>query len=491
MEKTTLVQFFKEMMAMDIFVDPLLVNHYARSLGKDLDTLLRNITETFYQRYVHVDHLAQTLEDIPYSTHLMKLCLKDSIQSTANVISYGTMGSLELSQETVREGASAIAQFITRYGLERLYVLYFTLAGHDLMQPLYFHKDVSEAEFRQGLLHHPYSSEVLDIYLLIGLARASFRIKSTAKSRVLQLTRLGSARYKAIHEVLNESGYIAKRVSLSYVYQFDVVEDWDAMCGVVWPNGTELRNGFVKWIGIQPGQHVLEAGCGTGALTFDSGLYKTVGESGLLTAIDVSSGMLEQAKRKWAEIGKPKSVLLQQASVEHLPFRDGVFDVSVASALLHFVDAKKALSELQRVVVPGGTVAIFQGLEFDLLKPFFRDWFEPIFNLAKRRNAEKPHSYLPTHESVVTWFEDTGFVDIEYAPAYGLWLFDDAGIVVQHLFRGVSFFQTELMELPWDDRRSLIAELIARGKDIVQHYPYADRLVQIPGIMIKGRRPMV
>lgn len=490
MEQTTLVEYFKEMMALGVFVDPLLVNHYGHSLSRELSDTIQELAETFYQRYVHLDITTRNLGDVPFSTHLMKLCLSDSIHSTANVISYNTMGTLELSGETIREAASVLAKFISQYGIERLYVLYFTIAGHDLMQPLYFHKNVTETEFRQGFLHHPYSLEVLDIYMLIGLARGSFRVKSLADKRIVQLTRLGSTRYKVSHQVLIDSGYIAKRVALSYVYQFDVVEDWDEMCEIVWPNAAQLRDGFAHWMGIQPGQHVLEAGCGTGALTFDSGLYKLVGDKGLITAIDVSLGMLEQAKRKWDALGRPNSVILQQASVEHLPFRDRVFDVCAASALLHFVDAKKALAEMKRVVVPGGVVGVFQGLQFDLMKPFFRDWFEPIFDLAKRRNAEKPHNYLPTYEDVVGWFEEIGLTDIQVEHAQGLWLFNDPAIVVQHLFRGVSFFQTELMELPWDDRRSLIHELVARGHDIVSHYPYSERFVVIPSLFIKGRRPI-
>lgn len=440
---------FKRMMALGVFMDPLLVHQFGKQrLLPELGTFIQELTDNFYNRYVHVDLFSQSLGEIPFSSHLMHLCLRESLQSTASLIAYDLTGSLELSEPTIRDAAARLAKFISEDGIDQLYTLYFTVAGHDLMQPLVYHKDVSESDFRQGLLHHPYAPEVLDIYLLIGLARGSFRFKQGARKRTIQLTRLGSQRYRGAHEALVSSGYIAQRVTLSYVYQFDTVENWDHMCEIVWPNANHLRDGLVHWLGIRLGAHVLEAGCGTGELT------------------------------------------LQQAPVEHLLFRDRVFDACVGSAFLHFVDAKLVLSEMTRVVVPGGIVGVLQGLQFDLMKPFFLDWFQPIFDLARRRNAEKPHTYLPVHQDVVSWFEQAGLIDIEVREVQGVWLFDDPDVVVQHLFRGVSFFQTELMELPWDDRRSLITELIARGQDIRRRYSYSERLLIVPSVMVRGRRPM-
>ena len=48
--------------------------------------------------------------------------------------------------------------------------------------------------------------------------------------------------------------------------------------------------------GIQPGQHLLEVGCGTGFFTIPAA--QIIGEEGCLVAMDLSSGYIEQVSRK-------------------------------------------------------------------------------------------------------------------------------------------------------------------------------------------------
>ena len=92
---------------------------------------------------------------------------------------------------------------------------------------------------------------------------------------------------------------------------------------------------------------VLEIGVGTG-LSFAH--YPAVDE---LVGVDPSEPMLRRARRRAAELGR--DVALVEAPAEALPFEDESFDTVVSLAVLCTVaDPQRALSEISRVLRPGG-----------------------------------------------------------------------------------------------------------------------------------------
>lgn len=472
-----------------VFMDPLLVYTHFRDERDAIYVLAQERVDDLYNQYVHLEQFNAALEDFPFSARLMRMCIRETLLSTAITLRYERNGSLHPQPEDVIEASSKVDTLIRDFGIADMYKIYFVVAGYDVEQPLHFYRTVTETEFLGGIRHHPYGGDALDVFLMVGIARRSLRLKVVGKQRVIQLTRLGQERFLWMRRVLEESGYYAKRITLSYVNQFDALDDWDNMCDVVWPDAKRIRRNFVDWVNVSPGSRVLEVGCGTGTLTFDSDLYKAVGPQGKLIAIDVSEGMLGLAKRKAEQHGNPEQVQFQLASVEHLPFPDSSFEAVFGSTLLHSTDVKCAIAEMTRIVVPGGAVSILQGLHFSLGRPFFRDWFDLIYEIAGQRNAAQPQTYLPDLATTKGWFADAGLENIEVKSISMEWIFDDPEIVVQHLVRGLSLFQTELMTLPWDYQRTLIHELIDRGRDVCRKYPLADRIIDIPCIFIKGRRP--
>ena len=484
----------KQMFAAGVFVDPLLVPHdfrycHERPACSELETVVAEMAEWFYGRYVHLDMFSPSLDNIPFSSAVMRRCFEVSLRSTALADVYEQSGRMELTCDALQRAQSKLTQLLAKIGIERLYKLYFAILAHDVMQPLYLHRKITESDFLQGIYHYPYSERDLDTYLLIGLAVSSFRLKHNDHVRTVQLTRLGTTRYLWLHDTLMTSSYLQKRVSLSRIYQFDNFEAAEPTLDTILPNGTALNREYVQWLKPQAGSHVLEVSCGNGGLTFDAGLYQQVGPNGRLTAVDVSYEALEGAQRKWRQLQCPPNVEMVAASVEQLPFADGVFDASLGSGFLQFYHPKKALEEMRRVVVPGGMVSVFQALQFDIQKPFFRDWFEPLFTLARRHNSDLSGTPLPVRADVVGWFQQVGLVDIEAQTANMMWVFDDPQVVVQHLISEVRSFQNELLRLPWGDLRSVVSELIARGRDVIREYPYHERVMFVPSLMIKGRRP--
>jgi ubiquinone/menaquinone biosynthesis C-methylase UbiE len=98
---------------------------------------------------------------------------------------------------------------------------------------------------------------------------------------------------------------------------------------------------------------VLEIGVGTG-LSFPH--YPPVEA---LVAVDPSEPMLQRARQRAAELGR--KVTLVEAPAEGLPFEDDSFDTVVSLAVLCTVDDQaRALSEIRRVLRPGGRLVFLE-----------------------------------------------------------------------------------------------------------------------------------
>src|SRR5437870_2454589 len=106
---------------------------------------------------------------------------------------------------------------------------------------------------------------------------------------------------------------------------------------------------FADAAGVAAGQHVLDVGCGPGALTEE--LVRRVGASAV-AAVDPSEPFVEECARR------NPGVEVRQGTAEVLPFADGAFDRALAQLVLHFVsDPAAAAGELRRVLRPGGSAA--------------------------------------------------------------------------------------------------------------------------------------
>ncbi|MBS0656552.1 MAG: methyltransferase domain-containing protein [Verrucomicrobia bacterium] len=103
----------------------------------------------------------------------------------------------------------------------------------------------------------------------------------------------------------------------------------------------------------QPGDAILDVACGRGAVLFPAA--QAVGEKGKAVGIDISSQMIEEAKKE-----SPFSwIQLQQMDAEELQFQPEAFDVVFSGFCLFFLpNVQKALSEFKRVLKPSGKIAV-------------------------------------------------------------------------------------------------------------------------------------
>lgn len=105
---------------------------------------------------------------------------------------------------------------------------------------------------------------------------------------------------------------------------------------------------------------ILEIGCGTG------GFLQAAASAGRdITGIDIASRWLVLARKRLGQSRFQSKVKLLAGCAEKLPFSDGCFDHVVADSLLeHLADVPAAISEMLRVLRPGGTVTLWSPNRF-------------------------------------------------------------------------------------------------------------------------------
>ena len=107
--------------------------------------------------------------------------------------------------------------------------------------------------------------------------------------------------------------------------------------------------------GIKEGGYALDVCCGTGMLSME--LVKTIGAAGKVVGLDFSENMLSVARENVKEFPLRDSIRFVQGNAMELPFEDNSFDcATVGWGLRNVPDTSMAVSEMARVVKPGGKV---------------------------------------------------------------------------------------------------------------------------------------
>ncbi len=120
---------------------------------------------------------------------------------------------------------------------------------------------------------------------------------------------------------------------------------------------------LIKASGIQPGQTVLEIGCGSGFFT--EAASQLVEDEGILYAIDFQPVAVEQTQTKVSELGL-RNVFIKREDAMDLSFTDAMFDLVILYGVVPapVISMKDISKEIYRVLKPGGTYAIWTMVPF-------------------------------------------------------------------------------------------------------------------------------
>ena len=121
------------------------------------------------------------------------------------------------------------------------------------------------------------------------------------------------------------------------------------------PGVIAWKSALIDGLRLERGAHVLDIGCGMGADAFD--LADRVGPHGLVTGVDFSETLIAEAIRRLGS--RNVSATFEVGDAQALRFPQHTFDaVRTERMLMHVLDAQMALSEMARVLRPGGRMAI-------------------------------------------------------------------------------------------------------------------------------------
>ena len=133
-------------------------------------------------------------------------------------------------------------------------------------------------------------------------------------------------------------------------YFNQLASKWDQMT----PEETRARlPQMIDYLGIKPGDTILDVGCGTGILL--PLLYKAADGGGKIVSLDIAEEMLKQARNN----GHQGNINFIHADVAAIPLSDEAFDLVICySCFPHFANKPGALAEMARVMRNGGRLAI-------------------------------------------------------------------------------------------------------------------------------------
>ncbi len=164
--------------------------------------------------------------------------------------------------------------------------------------------------------------------------------------------------------------------------------------------GREATVGFADRLGVVPGMHLLDVGCGIGG----TARYFADARGCRVTGIDLTEEFCQVASLLADRVGLSGQVDYRQASALDLPFESGAFDGAYSIHVAMNIEDKAALyAEVARVVKPGGPFGVY-----DMMRDAGG---EPRYPTSW--SSDGSTSFLVTPEDARALLTDAGFEVLE------------------------------------------------------------------------------
>jgi ubiquinone/menaquinone biosynthesis C-methylase UbiE len=258
---------------------------------------------------------------------------------------------------------------------------------------------------------------------------------------------------------------------------FEVGEAYERQMGR-WSR--QLAPLLIEFAGVDVGERVLDAGCGTGSLSMAMARLTAAGS---IVGIDASKGFIEYAR---AQNSDPR-VRFELDDAQNLSYPDASFDRCLSLLVVnHIPDTPKALTEICRVTKPGGVVATAMwdgtgGNEFN-----DRMWKVAVTIDASVTPAAKRAGTYSSPAALTALWHDSGLVDVdvtslvipcEYASFREYW---------QRFLEGQGPAGAYVLALA-DDRREILQQILYQ--EIIGSRPDRQFSLQAKAWAVRGVVP--
>ncbi|QTN38811.1 bifunctional demethylmenaquinone methyltransferase/2-methoxy-6-polyprenyl-1,4-benzoquinol methylase UbiE [Cryomorphaceae bacterium] len=213
-----------------------------------------------------------------------------------------------------------------------------------------------------------------------------------------QVTPYGSSEKSKKEQVAEMFNNISKRYDfLNHFLSLGIDKGW--------------RKNVVKLAKAEKPERILDLATGTA----DQAIALRVTQPKEIIGVDISEGMLEQGRVKVSKQGLDDLITLSLGDSEDLPFPDDHFDVlTVSFGVRNYENLKKGLSEMLRVIRPGGKVIIleFSQPEKFPMKQLFGFYSKRVLPTVGRLVSKDPRAYTYLPDSVDAFPYGTAFTDV-------------------------------------------------------------------------------
>ncbi len=212
------------------------------------------------------------------------------------------------------------------------------------------------------------------------------------------------------------------------------------------------------------GKKVLEVGCGTGAHSLLFSFNKAE-----MYATDISENRVESAKKLIGML-ESSNTTFRLCDAENLPYQNNYFDIVYSNGVLHHTyDIKKAISEVYRVLKPGGeaiimlyaknsflyfiNIYLIKGIILGYKKKFKKTWIgaSTEWMSSNKQSVYNPVTYVFSKKEIKLLFSNFNIVSIRknsfifsHIPIFGKYISNFFGIFCGYNKAGVLLY-----DKPW------------------------------------------
>ena len=181
------------------------------------------------------------------------------------------------------------------------------------------------------------------------------------------------------------------------------------------------RRRLVAATELRTGMRALDVASGTGIVARD--LARVVGPTGHVLGVDISAGMLDQARSHATVL---PNLEYRVADAMDVPVDDATFDsATIAFGMRNLPDYGRGFAEMRRAVRPGGIVACLEiARPTGLVGRIGRAWFEAVVpRIGQFAGQGDAYRYLvqsvrayPPPEQIAEIMREAGLVDVAWTP---------------------------------------------------------------------------